>query len=196
MPHRLVTLAFGLAALVPSSARAEGVTATISGGPRSTCRASLPGFEGASGDGVITLPGPSTGTTAEAIPQRLARGEPDGVAIMVGSARRPSRRGLEELHAAPLAAASVACSDRASGAHVGSELFERLGIAAEARMIPATPVAGIVARGEAELGVQQVAELLQVPDVTPARVLAAAVRRDTVGHLPRGVGVLSVLPRR
>ena len=210
---RCLTLA---ATLLPAAgARAEDVTVMISGGFKSTYQALLPGFEAASGDRVTTLPGPSMGTTQDAIPQRLARGEPDDVLIMVGSALDalvasggavpgskvdlalspigmavkagapvPDIGTVDKLRAALLAARSVAYSDSASGVYIRDELFKRLGIAAEmtgkARMIPATPVAEIVARGEAELGFQQVAELLPVPGITFAGRLPEAVQKNTV----------------
>ena len=48
-------------------------------------------------------------------------------------------------------------------ANISTEMFARLGIAHEmkdkARKIPATPVGGIVTRGDAEIGCQQASEL-------------------------------------
>lgn len=201
--------------LAPAGARAEDITVMISGGFKSTYQALLPGFEAASHDRVTTLPGPSMGTTHDAIPQRLARGEPDDVLVMVGSALDalvadgkavpgskvdlalspiglavkagapvPDIGTVDKLRAALLAARSVAYSDSASGVYIQNELFKRLGIEAEmkgkARMIPATPVGEIVARGEAELGFQQVAELLPVPGITFAGRLPEAVQKNTV----------------
>lgn len=59
-----------------------------------------------------------------------------------------------------LAARSIAYSDSASGVYVANELFARLGIAAQAapksRVIPATPVGQIGARGDAEIRLQQI----------------------------------------
>ena len=81
------TLALLAAAfLLPAAAQAEDVTVMISGGFMSSLKDLAPGFEKASGDHVVVVPGPSMGTTANAIPQRLARGEPDDVLIMVGYA--------------------------------------------------------------------------------------------------------------
>ena len=213
---RLIRAAALAALLVaPATVRAEDVSVMISGGFKSTSGALRPGCAAASGDHVTTLPGPSMGTTADAIPVRLARGEPDDVLIMVGSALDalirdgkavpgskvdlalspigmavkagaavPDISTVDKLRAALLAAKSVAYSDSASGVYVRDVLFERLGIAAEmktkARMIPATPVAEIVARGEAELGFQQVAELLPVPGIAFAGVLPEAVQQRTV----------------
>lgn len=219
---RLTLLVVALLAC-PVAARAEDVTVMISGGFKSSYQALLPGFEAESHDAVTTLPGPSMGTTPDAIPQRLARGEADDVLIMVGSALDalvrdgkavpgskvdlalspigmavkagtpvPDIGTVDKLKAALLAAHSVAYSDSASGVYIETELFKRLGIADEmkgkARMIPATPVGEIVARGEAELGFQQVAELLPVPGITFAGKLPDAVQKVTVYAAGLAVG--------
>jgi molybdate transport system substrate-binding protein len=219
MPHTIRAAALaGLVlapVLAPVAARAEEVSVMISGGFKSTYAALLPAFETQTGNHVTTRPGPSMGTTPDAIPQRLARGEPDDVLIMVGSALDglirdgaaqpgskvdlalspigmavkagapvPDISTVDKLKAVLLAARSVAYSDSASGVYIENELFKRLGIEAEmktkARMIPATPVAEIVAKGEAELGFQQVAEILPVPGITFAGRLPAEVQRNTV----------------
>ncbi len=187
----------------------------ISGGFLSSYKALVPGFEAASHDHVVTVPGPSMGATSDAIPQRLARGEADDVLIMVGSALDglikdgkavasskvdlalspigvavragqpvPDISTAAKLREALVAARSVVYSDSASGVYVKNELFKRLGIEAEmaskAHVIPATPVAEIVARGEADLGLQQVAELLPVQGITFAGRLPADVQKVTV----------------
>ncbi len=155
------------------------------------------------------------GTTANAIPVRLARGEPDDVLIMVGyaldsllkdgraaagskvdvalspigmavkaGAPVPDISTLDKLRAVLLAASSIAYSDSASGVYIESEMFKKLGIEdqvkGKAHMIPATPVGEIVAQGEAELGFQQVAELLPVPGITFAGRLPPEVQQVTV----------------
>ena len=83
-----------------------------------------------------------------------------------------------------LAAKSIAYSDSASGVYIEREMFKKLGIEdqvrGKARMIPATPVGEIVARGEAEIGFQQVAELLPVPGITFAGRLPPEVQQVTV----------------
>lgn len=90
---------------------------------------------------------------------------PIGVTVRVG-APKPDISTPEALKATLLAAKSVAYSDSASGRYVSGQLFDKLGIAAamkaKARAIPGTPVAEIVARGEADLGFQEVAEILPV----------------------------------
>ena len=58
----------------------------ISGGFKSTYEALSLAFEQKTGSRLIMVPGPSEGVTHDAIPSRLARGEPDDVLIMVGNA--------------------------------------------------------------------------------------------------------------
>lgn len=69
-----------------------------------------------------------------------------------------------------LQARSVGYSDSASGVYVQDQLFKRLGIETQlgtkAKMIPRVPVAGEVAKGEPQVGLQQVSELLSVAGVT------------------------------
>lgn len=69
-----------------------------------------------------------------------------------------------------LHAKSIAYSDSASGVYVQNELFKKLGIEAEvapkAKMIQQIPVASVVAKGEYDIGFQQVSELLPVKGST------------------------------
>jgi molybdate transport system substrate-binding protein len=58
----------------------------ISGGLSAAYKALVPEFERATGHKVLTAYGPSMGTTTNAIPVRLERGEPADVLIMVGYA--------------------------------------------------------------------------------------------------------------
>ena len=58
----------------------------ISGGLTAAYKALVPEFERATGHKVLTAYGPSMGTTVNAIPVRLERGEPADVLIMVGYA--------------------------------------------------------------------------------------------------------------
>ncbi|HEY9347183.1 MAG TPA: substrate-binding domain-containing protein [Inquilinus sp.] len=98
-----------------------------------------------------------------------------GVAVKAG-APRPDISSAEAVKQALLAAKSIAYSDSASGVYISTRMFQRLGIveqmAGKARKIPATPVGEIVAKGEAELGFQQIAELKPVEGI------------DLVGPLP------------
>ena len=117
------------------------------------------------------------GATSDAIPQRLARGEADDVLIMVGTAldglikdgkavaanrvdlALPDISTVAKLREALLAARSVVYSDNASGVYLKGELFKRLGTGRDG-VRPCARDLEIVARGEADLGLQQVAELL------------------------------------
>jgi molybdate transport system substrate-binding protein len=63
-------------------------------------------------------------------------------------------------------AKSIAYSDSASGVYIQTVLYPKLGLAdalkGKSRMIPAEPVGKVVARGEAEIGFQQLSELKHV----------------------------------
>lgn len=100
-----------------------------------------------------------------------------GMAVKKG-APKPDISSVEALKRTLLNARSIAYSDSASGVYLSTELFQRLGVEAEvkpkSRMIPATPVGLIVAKGEAEIGFQQISELMAVPGV------------EVVGPLPEG----------
>jgi molybdate transport system substrate-binding protein len=108
---------------------------------------------------------------------------PIGAAVKAGAAK-PDISTPEALKTAILAAKSVAYSDSASGVYVGKELFDKLGVAEamkdKARMIPATPVGEIVAKGEAELGFQQISELKPVQGIDIVGPLPPALQKITV----------------
>jgi molybdate transport system substrate-binding protein len=163
-----------------------------------------PAFERATGHHLVTTRGPSMGDSPEAIPTRLARGEPADVVILDGGAADElGRRGLvradskvelarsligmvvragapkpdigsvEAFRSTLLAAKSIAYSDSGSGTYLSTTLFSKLGVADElagksrkVRGPPSgEPVAAVVARGEAEIGFQQLSELMHVPGV-------------------------------
>ena len=202
-------LALGLfsAVLLTGAACAAEVRVMISGGMTAAYKALVPEFERATGHKVLTAYGPSMGTTTNAIPVRLERGEPADVLIMVGYALddlakqgkvisdsrvdlvkspigvavksgtpKPDISTADALKRALLAAKTIAYSDSASGVYVSTEMFGKLGITDamkdKARKIPATPVGEIVARGDAEIGFQQISELKPVEGI------------DIVGPLP------------
>jgi molybdate transport system substrate-binding protein len=81
-------LALGILSVVllSGAASAAEVRVMISGGLTAAYKALVPEFERATGHKVLTAYGPSMGTTANAIPVRLERGEPADVLIMVGYA--------------------------------------------------------------------------------------------------------------
>lgn len=78
----------------------------------------------------------------------------------------PDISSVSALRATLLRAKSIAYSDSASGRYVGSRLFKVLGVEEQVRgraqMIEKTPVALRVAEGKAQIGFQQVSELLPV----------------------------------
>jgi molybdate transport system substrate-binding protein len=83
---RAVALGFVTALLLAGSASAAEVRVMISGGLTAAYKELLPEFERLTGNKVLTAYGPSMGTTVNAIPVRLERGEAADVLIMVGYA--------------------------------------------------------------------------------------------------------------
>ncbi len=81
-------------------------------------------------------------------------------------------------------AKSIAYSDSASGVYIEREMFKKMGIEdqvrGKARMIPAEPVGQVVARGEAEIGFQQISELKPIAGITLLGPLPAPVQLDTI----------------
>ncbi|PQZ92041.1 MULTISPECIES: substrate-binding domain-containing protein [Pseudomonas] len=88
-----------------------------------------------------------------------------GLVVKEGAAK-PAIGTDAELKAVLSKARSIAYSDSASGVYVEKELFKKLGMPAKGDMIERIPVASVVAKGDYEVGLQQVAELLPVPGVT------------------------------
>jgi molybdate transport system substrate-binding protein len=72
--------------LLAGVASAAEVRVMISGGLAAAYKELVPEFERLTGNTIITAYGPSMGTTVNAIPVRLERGEPADVLIMVGYA--------------------------------------------------------------------------------------------------------------
>jgi molybdate transport system substrate-binding protein len=106
-----------------------------------------------------------------------------GVVVRQG-APHPDIRTVEALRQALLAAKSIAYSDSASGVYIANEMFRKMGIAdqvgGKARMIPAEPVGAVVARGEAEIGFQQISELKPIKGIDLLGPLPPEVQRYTV----------------
>ncbi|PKH24034.1 MULTISPECIES: substrate-binding domain-containing protein [Pseudomonas] len=88
-----------------------------------------------------------------------------GLVVKEGAAK-PAINTDAELKAVLSKAESVAYSDSASGVYVEKELFKKLGMPAKGTMIERVPVGEQVAKGDYEVGLQQVAELLPVKGVT------------------------------
>src|SRR5882757_6630578 len=83
---RALALGFAAALALSGTASAAEVRVMISGGLTAAYKVLVPEFERATGHKVLTAYGPSMGTTVNAIPVRLERGEPVDVLIMVGYA--------------------------------------------------------------------------------------------------------------
>jgi molybdate transport system substrate-binding protein len=106
-----------------------------------------------------------------------------GMAVLAGAAI-PDISSVAAFRRALMQARSIAYSDSASGVYIASELFKRLGIATEmatkSRQIPAEPVGLVIARGEAEIGFQQISELLPIPGITVVGPIPDELQKVTV----------------
>jgi molybdate transport system substrate-binding protein len=106
-----------------------------------------------------------------------------GMAVRAGT-EKPDISSVDSLRSTLLAAKSIAYSDSGSGTYLATNLFPKLGIADQiapksrkVRGPPSgEPVASVVARGEAEIGFQQVSELIHVPGVSFVGTLPAEVQ--------------------
>ena len=105
-----------------------------------------------------------------------------GIAVRAG-APRPDISSGDALKRALLAAKSLAYSTGPSGVYIIS-LFSRMGIADElkpkSRQVKGEPVGAVVARGEAEIGFQQISELLPVPGIDLVGPLPADIQQITI----------------
>jgi len=208
-------IALCCALLWPLAAAAADIHVMISAGFFGVYSELGPAFEKATGHHLVTVRGPSLGDSPEAIPTRLARGEPADVAILDGaSADELANRGLvdpatktvlalsqigmvvkegaakpdistvDAFRKALLDAASIAYSDSGSGTYIRTKMLARLGIAdqvaAKSRKVrgppSGEPVAAVVARGEAELGFQQVSELIHVKGISYVGAIPAELQ--------------------
>jgi molybdate transport system substrate-binding protein len=203
------------AAPAAQSKRAAEIRVVTSGAFTAAYLELVPEYERTTHNKLLTETGPSMGTTHNAIPMRLGRGEAIDVVIMAGpaladlirqgkvradsrvdlvrssigvavraGAPRPDISTVEALKRTLLAARSIAYSDSASGVYLATELFPKLGIAdqikSKSRKIEADPVGGVVAKGEAEIGFQQISELRPVKGI------------DIIGELPPGAQRVTV----
>jgi len=106
-----------------------------------------------------------------------------GIAVRAG-APRPDISTVDALKRALLQAKSIGYSSSVSGVYVSTELFQRLGVAKEAlaksKQIDGEPVGAVVARGDVEIGFQQISELRPVAGVDVVGALPDAVQRVTI----------------
>lgn len=199
-----------LAAAIVGPAFGAGITVLGSPGFREAYNALLPGFEKATGNRVTTNWGGVTGVarrvangeTADIIilpvaqiDDLIARGKlvmatrvvvassGVGVAVRRGAPKIDLSSG-DAVRAALLAANSVAYSTGPSGAHMAG-LIRQWEIADQLKgkivIAPAdTPVGVVVARGGADVGFQQVSELIHVEGVDYLGPLPADIQETTV----------------
>jgi molybdate transport system substrate-binding protein len=96
-----------------------------------------------------------------------------GMVVRAGAAK-PDISSVDAFRNTLLAAKSIAYSDSGSGTYLSTELFAKLGLrdalAGKSRKVrgppSGEPVAAVVARGEADIGFQQVSELIHDAGVT------------------------------
>ena len=137
---------------------------------------------GEAGDAIVSttagIEGLDKGGKIAAGTTRVLASSGMGVAVLKG-ARRPDISTAEKFSAALLAAKSVAYSDPAGGGASGAmiaKMLKDLGIAdavnAKAKLGRGIPNAEFVVKGESDIAIQQIPELMTVPGV------------DIVGPLP------------
>ena len=171
--------------LAPAFERASGTKVVITWGSANGLLKELE--TGAGGDLAIL--------TAEAIDDLIKRGKVVagsrvdlarsgiGIAVRKG-ASKPDIGSPEALKRALIAAQSVAHSKTGMSGIYFPTVLARLGIADEMKRKivtpdPGTPVGEMVATGEAEIGVQQISELLPVPGVEVVGPLPGALQKIT-----------------
>jgi molybdate transport system substrate-binding protein len=214
-PRRAFLLGAATLPLLARRAAAAEVVVFSSGGLNAAYLALVPDFQRATGHTLASIGASSMGAAPDAIPQRLARGEPADVLLLadgglppleargfirpgsrvdiarslIGACVRegtpkPDISTLNAFRQALLNAASIAYSASASGVYIETEMFHRLGIhdqvMPKARRILSERVATIVARGEAEIGFQQVSEIVTVPGITYLGTIPEEVQLPTI----------------
>jgi molybdate transport system substrate-binding protein len=130
----------------------------------------------------------------EALDMLAAEGKVDGKSetdlakSLIGAAVRtgtphPDLSSVEAFKHALEQAKSIAYSDSASGVYIETVIYPKLGLAdavkAKSKMIPADPVGEVVARGDAELGFQQMSELKPVKGIDLIGPIPAEVQKVT-----------------
>ena len=211
-----VTMACCLSALVAGAANAAEITVVAGGGPLPDVMGTLvPMFESATGNKVkISFKGGPAITAdvkqgaadlvvagTEVVDQLAAAGDvvgngktllmisKVGVAVKAG-APKPDISTPDKLKAALLAAKTVGYSQGASGQHFLT-VIDKLGIAdavkGKAVIAQGRPVGAAIASGEAEIGVQQVAELRPVPGTEVIGEMPADLQKQ----IPYSAGIVA-----
>ena len=172
--------------LVPAFEHTSGTKISITWGSTNGLLKELEG--GAGGDLAIL--------TAEAIDDLIGHGKVVagsrvdlarsgiGVAVRKG-AKRPDIGSPEALKRALIAAKSVAHSKTGMSGIYFPTVLARLGIAdaMKAKIVipdPGTPVGEVVAKGDAEIGIQQISELLPVAGIEIVGPLPDALQKITI----------------
>jgi len=107
-----------------------------------------------------------------------------GMAVRAG-APKPDIGSVDALKRTLLQAKSIAYSASVSGDYLTKELYQRLGIAdqvmSKSRLIGGGErVGAVIARGEAEIGFQQMSELMPVPGIAHVTPLPPEVQKVSV----------------
>jgi molybdate transport system substrate-binding protein len=208
-------LAAGFLLLFAAAAGAAEIKVMSSAGFKAAYLEIAAEFERATGHKIVNAWGPSMGGTPQAVPNRIARGEPVDVIIIVGEALdklikdgkvvassrsdlarsligvavragtpKPDISSVEAFKTTLANAKSIAYSDSASGVYIETELYKRLGVSdgirAKSKMIPAEPVGEVVARGDAELGFQQMSELMPIKGIDVLGPIPSEIQKVTL----------------
>ena len=106
-----------------------------------------------------------------------------GMCVRAG-APKPDISTVEAFRQVLLSASSIAYSASASGVYIENEMYRRLGIHEQvmpkSRRIYSERVGSVVARGEAEIGFQQVSELLPIEGIAYVGTIPEAVQQPTI----------------
>jgi molybdate transport system substrate-binding protein len=201
--------------LFPAAAGAAEIKVMSSAGFKAAYLELAAEFERTTGHKIINAWGPSMGATPQAVPNRIARGEPVDVVIVVSDALdklikggkvvassrsdlahsligaavragapKPDISSVEAFKRTLVNATSIAYSDSASGVYIETVLYKTLDVSdeirAKSKMIPAEPVGEIVARGDAELGFQQMSELMPIKGIDVLGPIPSEIQKVTV----------------
>jgi len=218
------TVIVAIVLLLAAAASAQEVRVVTSGGFTEAYKQLAPQFERETKIKVISGFGASMGATPDAIPNRLARGEPIDVIILAtpgldeltkqgkiepgsrvdlirsliamavrNGTPKPDISTVDGLKRTLLQAKSIGSSDSASGVYLRTVLFPRLGVAdqikAKSKVIEAYERVGdALARGDIEIGFQQVSELKPVPGITIVAPLPDGAQQVTIfsAAIPKG----------